>query len=196
MLGEDLGRLEAVGQEEATEVEELGLLVRRLDLGLLEVCGLEVLRRTELSAERSVVQSQLCSPLTRGKHLPVVASDDDGASTSGLVINNHVHVLEALALVGLTELVRERVLADGAEVGGAALREHVLSASRCVLGGAASDVGDLVVLAQVLVAAVIPMSAQTCPHVEKRPCNVVYRTTQRRRTSPSACPRQGWHRSP
>lgn len=112
-----------------------------------------------------------------------MVSDDDGAGTGRLVGHDLVRGLEALAVVGSTELVRERVGADGAEVGGGASREDVLSkvdrserarsrlasfgreGARCetdlssagrVLGSTTGDVQDLVVLLQVGVAVAGP----------------------------------------
>lgn len=56
-----------------------------------------------------------------------MVGDDDGAGTGRLVGDDLVRGLEALAVVGSTELVRERVGADGTEVGGGASRQDVLS---------------------------------------------------------------------
>jgi hypothetical protein len=57
---------------------------------------------------------------------PVVASDDNSASTSGLVLDDLVSRVETLLLVGSTELVGERVGTDGTEVGGRVVGEDVL----------------------------------------------------------------------
>mgnify|MGYP001586680586 CR=1 FL=1 len=51
MLGNDLGRLEAVGEEEASEVEELGAVEKGLDSRRLEVGGLERLSGSEDGAK-------------------------------------------------------------------------------------------------------------------------------------------------
>ena len=52
MLGEDLGRLESVSEEETSEVVELGLVDDFLDLGRLEVLGAERLGGSKGGAER------------------------------------------------------------------------------------------------------------------------------------------------
>jgi hypothetical protein len=58
MLSKSLGRLEAVGEEESTEVVELGLLDDLLDLGGLEVLGAERLGGSKGGAEGPVEVSQ------------------------------------------------------------------------------------------------------------------------------------------
>lgn len=59
MLGKGLGRLEAVGEEESTEVVELGLLDDLLDLGGLEVLGAERLGGSKGGAEGPIEASKL-----------------------------------------------------------------------------------------------------------------------------------------
>jgi hypothetical protein len=107
------------------------------------------------------------------RNSPVVAGDDHGASSSGLVLDNLVGRDDTLLLVGSTELVGEVVLADSSEVGGRASGENVLfcakavsevapraaqgyrthlSSTGAVLSSSSSDVGDLEVLGEVLVA--------------------------------------------
>ncbi len=80
-----------------------------------------------------------------------MAREDDGAGAGGLRVVHLVEVLEAFLLVGLAQLLGQVVLADAAEVSRGALREDVLGAARGVLRGTARDVGDRVLLDDVVV---------------------------------------------
>ena len=63
------------------------------------------------------------------KHiLPIVARDDYGACASLLALLHEVSLLEALALVGGLQLLREFIVADTAGVYNRALRKNVLYA--------------------------------------------------------------------
>jgi hypothetical protein len=61
VLSEDLGRLDSVGEEESTEVEELGSVNEGLDGGGLEVGRLEGLGGSEGRAEGPTERCQLLS---------------------------------------------------------------------------------------------------------------------------------------
>lgn len=138
MLGELESGFEAVSEEETTKVEVLRALDELLDLGLVEVRGGEGLSGGEVGAEGAVRSRapRMISlwPPRRGEARekrsgdePVVASDDNGASTGGLVLDDLVSRVKTLLLVGGTELVGERVGTDGTKVGGRVVGEDVLS---------------------------------------------------------------------
>lgn len=120
VLCEDLGRLDTVGEEEASEVEELGTIDEGLDLGGLEVSRLERLGGSKGGAERPsegnlsatspTCPSQLPHEKEHGpSHSPVVAGDDDGAGSSGLLRDNLVRADESLLGVGGAELLSKSV---------------------------------------------------------------------------------------
>lgn len=55
-----------------------------------------------------------------------MTSDNDSASTSGLVLDDLVSTLESFLVVGSPQLISERIGSDSSEVGGRLLRENVL----------------------------------------------------------------------
>lgn len=121
-----------MGEEEASEVEELGAVDELLDGGGLEVGGLEVLSGSKGGAERPRRRSR-CGGLAlvlcgnqETRDSPVVASNDDSARAGGLVLDDLVRAEEAFLLVGSGELLGEVVGTDSAEVAGRARREDVL----------------------------------------------------------------------
>ena len=63
---------------------------------------------------------------------PVVASDDDRARARLLALLHEVRLVEALALVGRLELLREIVVADAAGVHDRVWGEDVLDMGVCV----------------------------------------------------------------
>lgn len=215
-----------MSEEEPAEVVRLSAFDQVLDLGLVEVSGRERLGRAEGGAERTgICRRHFCasaqvegrSDSRRTLNSPVVAGDDDGAGTGRLVLDDLVRGLEALLVVGGAELVRERVLADAAEVGGRVGREDVLcvftsgsfstrrsntgthdrqegahlSSAGAVLGGTTGDVEDVVVLLQVVVAAIRTVNPPSVG--SPLPTRAARRRTTAR-TSRSAFPRRGQHR--
>jgi hypothetical protein len=182
VVGELESGFEAVSEEETTKVEVLRALDELLDLGLVEVRGGEGLGSGEVGAEgtvrssapndQSLAAAKRYSERERSRDEPVVASDDNSASTGRLVLDDLVSRVKTLLLVGSTELVRERVGTDGTEVGGRVVGKDVLSSKEGwwkrgeerktkktdlgttsgVLGSSTGDVVDLVVLLEVLVA--------------------------------------------
>lgn len=110
-----------------------------------------------------------------------MTSDNDSASTSGLVLDDLVSTLQSLLVVGSPQLIGEGVGTDSTEVGGRSFGENVLpaytsvssrldccyeeraeaeekekqtnlSTTSSVLSGSTSNVVDLVVLLKVIVA--------------------------------------------
>lgn len=155
-----------------------------------------------------------------------MASDDDSARAGRLALDDLVGGLEALLVVGGAELVRERVGADGAEVGGRVGGEDVLRASEegisagvkedgrevgeeagrkgkylggagGVLGGTAGDVVDLVVLLEVVVAVPVKLvNPNSFFPLGRAGEREKEEERPRRRTSRTACPRRGRRRWP
>lgn len=60
VLSEDLGGFNSVGEEEASQVEELGSVDESLDLGSLKVGRLERLGRSEGGAKRAATMKRPC----------------------------------------------------------------------------------------------------------------------------------------
>jgi hypothetical protein len=105
--GKDGG--DADSQVETTDVEELGLLHERPDVGLLQVLKLVLVGSSEMSA-----------------HAAVVASDDDTALAGGLGLVDTVLSVDAGLLAGLLQDITILVLADTANVDNRVVGKKVL----------------------------------------------------------------------
>lgn len=81
-----------------------------------------------------------------------MAGQDDGTGTGLFILDNLVSALDALLVVGSLQLLSELVLADGTDVDDVVGRQDVGGCSCGVLGCSTSDVGDLVVLDDIVVA--------------------------------------------
>lgn len=134
LLCKDHGALNTVGQKEALHVEVLCALDELLCLFALQVALVKLLCRTQVGAQGAVV-----------------AGDDDGAGASGDLGLDLVDGAQALLLVGGAELLRQVVLANTAKVGSGVLGEDVLGTSSGVLRGSSSNVGDVVLVDDLLV---------------------------------------------
>lgn len=100
MLRQRQCALYAVGQEEATQVEELGRLDHSLGVSALEVVLGELLGSAKVGTQRAVV-----------------ASDHHSARAGSRLRVNLVNRLQSLTVVGSTQLVRQVIAADTAQVG-------------------------------------------------------------------------------
>ena len=118
----------------AADVDDLGALSERPDLGLLQVLEVIVVRGIERGAQR-----------------PVVAGDDNTAPPSGHLGVNAVLDTEADVADGIVKDGGVLVVADTADVDDAVGGQHVLGAAGRVLGRAASDQLGVVVVQEVLV---------------------------------------------
>ncbi len=119
---------------EATNVEDIGVLGKSPDLGLLQVVKVVVVGGTEIGAEGAVV-----------------AGNDGAAAAGGVLGVDTVLDAEAGGLDGIVEGGGVLVVTDAAEVDDAVGGEDVLGATGAVLGGAAGNQLGLVVVEQVLV---------------------------------------------
>lgn len=135
LLGNLEGRDDTVSQEESSNVKELCIVQQGLDLGLLKV-----------------VRGELFSSLKGGAERPVVTSDHHGAGTRSGVLVDLVGGLDTLLVVGSTELVSELVLSDRSNVSNVLCGQDVGGSSSGVLGGTSSEIGNLVILDDFIVA--------------------------------------------
>lgn len=118
----------------ATDIDDLGALGERPDLGLLQVLQVIVVRGIERGAQR-----------------PVVAGDDNTAPPSGHLGVNAVLDTEADVADSIVQNGGVLVVADTTDVDNAVGGEHVLGAAGRVLGRAASDQLGVIVVQEVLV---------------------------------------------
>lgn len=109
LLSESKDGGDADSQVETTDIEELGLLDERPDVGLLQVLKLVLVGSSEMSA-----------------HAAVVASDDDTALSGGLGLVDTVLSVDAGLLAGLLKDVTILVLADTANVDNRVVGKKVL----------------------------------------------------------------------
>ena len=152
-LGDLDGGLDAVGEEEATDVEELGVVDVGLDFGLGEVRGGELFGRSEGGDEGAAEALANRDAATGDWNSPIVSGQNDGTSARLVILDNLIRTDDAFLLIGLMQLLRELVLADGADVDDVVGGQDVRGCSCGVLCGSAGDVGNLVVLDDVVVAA-------------------------------------------
>ncbi len=122
------------GEVEATNVEDIGVLGKGPDLGLLQVVEVVVVGGAEVGAERAVV-----------------AGDNGAAAAGGLLGVDAVLDTKAGGLDGIVKGGGVLVIADAAKIDDAVGGEDVLGAAGAVLGGAAGDQLGLVVVEEVLV---------------------------------------------
>jgi hypothetical protein len=117
----------ADGQVEATDVEHLGGLNVLPVLRGTEMGGLVMVGGTEVSSKGSVL-----------------AGDERSALAGGHILLNHVIGVNARGVVGLSKLVGEFVVADGAVVDDRVLWQDVLRTSGTVLSSTTSQNMDIV----------------------------------------------------
>lgn len=122
------------GEVEATNVENISVLSKSPDLGLLQVVEAVEVGSTEVSAEGAVV-----------------AGDDGTAAASLLLGVDTVLDTETGGLAGIAESGGVLVVTDAAEVDDAVGREDVLGTTGAVLGGTTGNQLRLVVVEEVLV---------------------------------------------
>lgn len=119
---------------EATNVEDVGVLGKGPDLGLLQVVEVVVVGGAEVGAEGAVV-----------------AGDNGAAAAGGLLGVDAVLDTKAGGLDGIVKGGGVLVIADAAKINDAVGGEDVLGAAGAVLSGAAGDQLGLVVVEEVLV---------------------------------------------
>lgn len=118
----------------ATDIDDLGALSERPDLGLLQMLEVVVVRGVERGAER-----------------PVVAGDDDTTPSSGNLGVNAVLDAEADIADSVVQNGGVLVVTDTTDIDDAVGGQHVLGAAGRVLGRTASDQLGVVVVQEVLI---------------------------------------------
>lgn len=119
---------------EAANIENVGVLGKGPDLGLLQVVKVVVVGSAEVGAEGAVV-----------------AGDDGAAAAGGVLGVDTVLDAKASGLYGIMEGGGVLVVTNAAKVDDAVGRKDVLGAAGAVLGGAAGNQLGLVVVEEVLV---------------------------------------------
>ena len=92
-----------------------------------------------------------------------MAGQDDSTRARLVILDDLVGADDAFLFIGLLQLLCELILADGTDVDDVVGRQDISGRSCGVLCGSTGNVGDLVVLDDVVVAVCSEKSARTPP---------------------------------